>query len=88
MTIDEYAKEIGVQGLTLNQLINSHRDLRKLYWGYFSKEREIFNTARERGHEEGKRLALEMDFISVQKLAKMTMLEVLNLIDDVYVEEA
>jgi hypothetical protein len=87
MTIDEYAREIGLYGLTLDELINSHRELRNSYWNMISREREIMDKARKSGYSTGKREAMELGFISVQKLAKMTMLEVLNLIDDIYVEE-
>jgi len=79
--IKNYGKQLSID-LDVDNLIESHKRLRE--WN--SKEHTDYLKHREtgfkQGYEEGKRLALEQDFISLERLEDMTLSEICSLIKD------
>lgn len=77
----KYAKEIGIESISLEHLIESHRHLRSLNLEKSNEWRKELDAARERGLEEGRKHAMENEFISVERLRSMALVELCALID-------
>lgn len=78
--LDDYAKEINVDKLTLDDLICSHRRLREANQQNHQQWLEVLKKAREEAFDEAKKYALEHDFLSREKLKKMTLQELSKLL--------
>ena len=75
--LNKYGQEIGLtDGLTLAELIESHRTLRELNKKHQDTWLEALVDARQRGLEEGRAMAVQYEFISREKLKGMTLKEI------------
>jgi len=80
-SLEDYSKEIGLrEAMTLDALIESHRHLRTLNLEFNDQWRKELTKGYERGCAEGKTLAMEQDFLSIDRLRTMTIGELSVLI--------
>ena len=81
--LNTYGQEMGLtDGLTLWELIESHRSLRNLNMKRQAAWREALADAHVCGLERGRAQALEHEFVSREKLKTMTLKEISNLLGD------
>lgn len=81
--LKEYSESIGRYFvMTLDELIDSHRSLRDFRKQKHSEWLEELNLARERGFNEGKKKALEEDYISREALKSMKLSDLMELLND------
>jgi hypothetical protein len=75
--LNKYGQEIGLaDGLTLTELIESHRTLRELNKKHQATWLEALVAARQQGLEEGRSMAVRYEFISREKLKDMTLKDI------------
>jgi hypothetical protein len=77
-----YADEIGIDNLTLQELINSHRQLRATIKNTAEKRKEAVAKGYEYGKELGRDFALEHNWISREKLEKMSIIELVEMLQE------
>jgi hypothetical protein len=81
--LNAYGQELGLtDGLTLWELIESHRSLRDLNVKRQATWHEALADARKRGLERGRAQALEHEFVSREKLKAMTIKELSDLLNE------
>lgn len=81
--LNTYGQEMGLaDGLTLWELIESHRSLRDLNVKRRAAWHDALADARRRGLEEGRQQALENEFVSREKLKAMTLKELSDLLNE------
>lgn len=81
--LEEYSLEMDlINRLTLKDLIASHKRLREAASRDADAIRVEVEKARVNGHEEGKRYALEHDYISRERLKQVTLRELSELLAD------
>lgn len=81
--LTEYAKEIGLENcFTLQNLIDSHRRLRDMSKDYRENIQSYYLQAIENGKKLGYQTVLEQEYISVEKLKKMTLIEIVGYIEE------
>lgn len=81
-TLLEYAKEINVERLTLEDLIKSHRRLRDMNKENHEVWRQELILAVDRAEKNAKSTALEYGWFSRERLKTMTLGELANLLVD------
>ena len=77
-----YADELEVNRVTVGELIDSHRRLREQNRIHQEEWDQVLKDARERGHEEGKRVVMEEDYISRQRRKGMTLREIVEWLNE------
>lgn len=81
--LNRYGQELGLtDGLTLWELIESHRSLRDLNVKRQATWLDALADARKRGLERGRARALEHEFVSREKLKAMTIKELSDLLNE------
>ena len=75
-----YAREVGIDKWTLESLINSHRRLRSLNMDVAEERRRTLDEAYKFGLKEGRKEALEKEYVSIERLSKMTLSEIVGLL--------
>jgi hypothetical protein len=81
--LKEYSDLLGLyQAMTLDDLIASHQAIRSDNIKFHTEIRQIREEAVKRGYELGKSIALEQDYISRERLMKMTVQELVDLLGD------
>lgn len=78
-SIEQYSNEIGLkEAMTMEELIQSHRNLRQLNSNKQKDWLDAIEKARNMGFENGKREALEQNFISRKTLKAMTIQQLIE----------
>ncbi len=82
--LDLYAEEMGlsVTTLTLESLIDSHRELRKRRLEFTEERLKHFHEARERGYQVGLEYAQKNGCISREALKKMSLENLMEFLAD------
>lgn len=80
--LKQYSEELGCNSLTLEELIDSHRNMRKARLEAGAAATAALEEGRERGREEAKAYALENDWFSRSQLKAMTLGELANKLTD------
>ncbi|PTH79094.1 hypothetical protein [Aeromonas veronii] len=78
----EYAKEIGINGISLEELIRSHRELRARNGRSHEEIAEEMNKARKCAAEQTARDLTERGFVSIDRLKQMTFGEISEMIEN------
>lgn len=81
--LEEYTKEIDpnhILPITIESLIESHRNLRAQVIEFNKGYNEIVIEARKRAYDDAKQHALNSHWISVDRLRKMTVIELVDFI--------
>lgn len=76
MNLKEYAKEMGIENITIESLIESHKHLKEELEDYRSKRKEDMEAAYHAAVEYFKSNLTE--FVSVKKLMDMTIAEFID----------
>lgn len=80
-TIEEYSKEIGLhRAMTVDELVESHRRLRAVSAQKHEEWLEEIAKGREIGRLQGLEQVTQGEFIAVEDLRNMTMLEISNIL--------
>lgn len=75
-----YAKEIGVDGLHIGKLIDSHRSLRKLSGDNHAARLAEHAATRAEAESRAYAYSLENDYVSLSRLKGMTLRDVIALL--------
>ncbi|MBP4081358.1 hypothetical protein [Aeromonas sp. MrichA-1] len=78
----EYANEIGISNISLDELIASHRELRARNKRSHEEVVEEINKARKCAAEQTARDLTERGFVSVERLKQMTFGEISEMIEN------
>ena len=81
--LKQYSVEIhgNEMSLTLEQLIESHRHMRKFNMGTTKYRNRVLEEAREQGHKQGLAM-VNREYIKIEELKKMPMWAVAELLYD------
>jgi hypothetical protein len=74
----EYAQEIGIEKLSLDDLIESHRMLRALNLDDATARVKAFNNAREEAYEDAYAYAIHNLYFTAKQLKSMTIGELVE----------
>ena len=75
-----YARELDIESLSLEGLIESHRRLRSMNIEITEERRRTMDEAYKHGKEEGRKEALEKEYVSLERLSEMTLSEIVGLL--------
>lgn len=78
----EYSKEIGISGITLDELINSHKDLRARNSRSHKELAEEIKQAREHAAAQTAKDLTERGWLSIERLKEMTLGEISEMIEN------
>ncbi len=79
--LNAYSKELGlIEPWTIDDLINSHRDLRKDAIDHYKKSNESYYKAQEDYKKRYEELYRKQEYLKVEELKQMTLLEIVELI--------
>lgn len=81
--LQAYAKEIGVETMTLESLIRSHRTLREQAVVSNAERRAELDTARKRAAALAREEVMHGEYISRVRLAGMTMKEIAEIVVEI-----
>ncbi len=76
--LEEYGKELGLKGISLEELIRSHRALRNMSKVFNDERRNAINKA----YEDAYNKALNNMWVKLDDLRKMSVQEMLELLRD------
>lgn len=75
--LEQYSKELGIHGvITLDELINSHRELRALN----TKNHDEFMTERKDAIDRAVKQCIENNWFSRYQLRSMSVVEIMELL--------
>lgn len=80
--ISAYAKELGVESMTVDSLIRSHRNLRNWNIEWIADRNAEMNKAREAASRQAREWVTEHEYVSVERLRTMTIAQIAELIGD------
>lgn len=78
----EYSKDIGISGITLDELISSHKDLRARNSRSHKELIEEIKQAREHAAAQTAKDLTERGWLSVERLKQMTFGEISEMIEN------
>jgi hypothetical protein len=77
-----YSEELGLDLISIEDLIDSHRHLRNMQIVIKENVRRVVEIYRSRGYEDGYVNAINREFIPIDKLKQMSIIEFVNLISN------
>ncbi len=84
--LKEYSKELGLDDatvfLSIEDLIDSHRHLRNAHIITNKRLNQVMEDYRNKGYEDGYVKAIDREFISIERLKRMSVLEFADFIKD------
>lgn len=79
---DELGLDPATRFITVEDLIDSHRHLRGIHIITNKRFNQVMEDYRSKGYEDGYVKAINREFISVERLKRMSVLEFANFIKD------
>jgi len=84
--LKEYSKELGLDDATVfisvEDLIDSHRHLRNTHIITNKRFNQVMEDYRNKGYEDGYVKAIDREFISIERLKRMSVIEFADFIKD------
>lgn len=77
-----YSEELGLDFVSLEDLIDSHRHLRNMQMVIKENVKRVIDIYRNKGYEDGYVNAINREFIPIEKLKKMTIIEFVNFVNN------
>lgn len=79
--LEEYSKELKLRDcITVAELIESHRNIRGIIRQYMDQDSELMEGYRANAKKIAEEGVLKGEYISIESLKKMTMLDIANML--------